>query len=57
MHVGVMGAGAIGGYLGGRLAAAGAAVTLVGRPDFGVLLAEAEIVRTGAVDALRSVAC
>ena len=41
MHVGVMGAGAIGGYLGGRLAAAGAAVTLVGRPDFGVLLAEA----------------
>lgn len=39
MHVGVMGAGAIGGYLGGQLAAAGAAVTLVGRATFGALLA------------------
>lgn len=40
MHVGIMGAGAIGGFLGGHLAAAGAVVTLVGRPRFGALLAE-----------------
>ena len=32
MRVGVLGAGSIGGYLGGRLAAAGVDVTLVGRP-------------------------
>jgi 2-dehydropantoate 2-reductase len=33
MKVGVLGAGAIGGYLGVRLSAAGVPVTLVGRPD------------------------
>ena len=32
MQIGVMGAGAIGGFVGGRLAAAGHEVTLVGRP-------------------------
>lgn len=40
MHVGVMGAGAIGCYLGGRLAAAGAKVTLVGRASLAKELAE-----------------
>ncbi len=39
MHIGVMGAGAIGGYLGGRLAAAGQRVTLVGRAALGEALA------------------
>lgn len=39
MHIGVMGAGAIGGYLGGRLAAAGHRITLVGRAGFGEVLA------------------
>ena len=40
MHVGIMGAGAVGGYLGGRLAAAGSRVTMVGRAGFGSALAD-----------------
>jgi len=47
MHIGVMGAGAIGGYLGGRLAAAGHQVTLVGRADFGAALAAEGMHLTG----------
>jgi 2-dehydropantoate 2-reductase len=39
LHVGVFGAGAIGAYVGGRLAAAGVAVTLVGRPALAVAVA------------------
>lgn len=41
--VGVMGAGAIGGYLGGRLAAAGTPVILIGRPRLGRTLREASL--------------
>jgi 2-dehydropantoate 2-reductase len=40
MHVGVMGAGAVGGFFGARLAQAGAAVTLIGRPAHVAAIAE-----------------
>ncbi|MFT5681868.1 MAG: 2-dehydropantoate 2-reductase [Myxococcota bacterium] len=47
MHIGVMGTGAIGGYLGGRLAVAGHRVTLVGRTRFGETLAAEGMHLTG----------
>lgn len=49
MQIGIMGTGAIGGYLGGCLAAAGAKPILVGRPNF-VRSAESEGIKVTDVD-------